>query len=442
MPRATAWSAGLVCAGLVLAASASAQTTTVLSPTGVAQGKFGAAIAGVPDLNGDLRADIILGAPEEGAAKRGRVHVVWGTIGVVIRSLDTPNPDFMGKFGFSVGGIPDVNGDGRGDIIVGAPGENPGSSPDDCGRAYIFSGSTGALLRTLQSPGQEEGGGFGWSVSGIPDVNGDGFGDVVVGAPFEDPGTSPDSVGRAYIYSGATGALLWKLFPHVIEADARFGISVAGVPDFTGDARGDVIVGTMHFAEEGRVSQFNGATGVRIRTVQSPGREPDGLFGFSVSGIPDVNGDGRGDFVVGAPGEDPGTSPANVGRAYIYNGATGQFLWKLLPLHAETDGNFGWSVAGTADLNGDMRGDVVVGAPGVDPGTCPTDCGRAYTYSGATGARLDTLFSLSSATNGRFGAAVGSITDVNLNGRAEVVVAATTEFNGGVRTGRVYLIRK
>jgi hypothetical protein len=154
-----------------------------------------------------------------------------------------------------------VNGDGRGDVVVGAYQEDPGGSPTDAGRAYIFDGSTGALLETLASANEELESYFGRSVSGVSDLNVDGSGDVVIGAYNEDPGASPSNAGRAYIFDGSTGALL--------------------------------------------------------ETFMSPNEEAGGWFGYSVSGVLDVDSDGHGDVVIGARREDPGTSPFEAGRAYI-----------------------------------------------------------------------------------------------------------------------------
>jgi hypothetical protein len=113
----------------------------------------------------------------------------------------SPNEKEAGYFGRSVSGAGDVNGDGYADVVVGAYWENPGSSPDGAGRAYVFDGQTGALLHTLVSPNEEFDGDFGISVSGAGDANGDGYDDVVVGAHWEDPGPSPSNAGRAYTYS-------------------------------------------------------------------------------------------------------------------------------------------------------------------------------------------------------------------------------------------------
>ncbi len=111
-----------------------------------------------------------------------------------------------GYFGESVAGVPDADGDGRGDLFVGAPGEDPGTSPTSAGRAYLFSGNTGAPLFELQSPNEEFQGSFGYSVAGVPDTDGDGRGDLLVGANQEDPGASLRNAGRAYLFSGASGS--------------------------------------------------------------------------------------------------------------------------------------------------------------------------------------------------------------------------------------------
>jgi hypothetical protein len=96
-----------------------------------------------------------------------------------------------------------VNGDGASDVLVGARFEDPGGSPTDAGRAYIFSGATGTVLYTLISPNEEEFGSFGISVLGPGDVDNDGYLDVVVGAYHETPAGGPSRAGRAYVITPA-----------------------------------------------------------------------------------------------------------------------------------------------------------------------------------------------------------------------------------------------
>jgi hypothetical protein len=107
--------------------------------------------------------------------------------------------------------------------------------------------------------------------------------------------------------------------------------------------------------------------------------EPDGRFGEAVAGLPDCNGDGRGDFVVGAPHEDPGFASRDNGRAYVYSGAGGRFLFKLLPVSGHADEYFGYSLGALHDTNGTGRPEIVVGAPGDDSPSFG-HAGAAYIY--------------------------------------------------------------
>lgn len=165
---------------------------------------------------------------------------------------------FVGFFGESVSNVQDLNGDGIEDVVVGAHQEGP-TDTEWPGRAHVFSGSTGDLLHTLLPDTNEAGANFGRSVSGISDIDLDGMGDIVVGAKFE----SLDPEGRAYIFSGMTGQRLHTLTSPDIFYGALGG-SVSGVPDVNGDGRGEVVVGDLQLDEEegeqgGRVYLFESA---------------------------------------------------------------------------------------------------------------------------------------------------------------------------------------
>ncbi len=249
-----------------------------------------------------------------------------------------------------------------------------------------------------------------------------------------------------FLYSGATGQFLRTLVTPTPAPGGRCGDAVAGLPDVNGDGRGDVVVGASAESSagtlgSGQVHVFSGATGVRLRTLVSPGREAGGGFGEAVSAVPDVNQDGRADIVVGAPREDPGSSPIDNGRAYVYSGATGSLLLKLLPPSSESEDDFGDAVAGLPDLNGDGRGEIAIGAHDADPGTAPHNSGRVHVYSGATGLRLFTLASPAQTDDGRFGSAVASVPDTNANGRADIAVGAEGE-GSPATAGRAYLFRR
>jgi hypothetical protein len=345
---------------------------TLASPS-AERGGFGTAVAAVPDADGDGVEEVLVGASFEvlNPINAGRAYVFSGASGALLHTLNSPNPQASGRFGFAVSGVPDLDGDGRGDLLIGAYNEGFG------GRAYVFSGATGALRRTLVSPDSNPGkGAFGGAVAGVEDLDGDGRGDLLIGAYGEDDG------GHAYAFSGATGVRLHTLTAPP-DGGGRFGWAVAAVPDADGDGRPDLLVGAREahpgpspFAS-GRAYLFSGATGLRLHTLASPDEEENAYFGATLSGVEDLDGDGRGDLLVGAHNEDPDGGPGNAGRAYVFSGASGALLHALRSPDGEINGIFGWAVAGTPDLDGDSRGDLLVGAPGEGVG------GRAYVFSGA-----------------------------------------------------------
>lgn len=432
-----------------LCGSAPAQVVTLSSGNEVTSGFFGGAISGVPDVNGDGRGDIVVGAPNEpfnGISGAGRVYILTGTTGGVLRAIGSPNPRFGGNFGICVAGTPDIDGDGRGDVIVGASSE--GDAPIAMGRAYIFSGATGALIAELSSPNAQTGGTFGNSVAWLPDASGDGVPDVVVGAPNETVGSRPAGSGQAYVFNGLTGALIVSLVPATPRQQGQFGYAVTGIPDRNNDGRGDVVVGAPREGipeNSGRIHFYSGATGVRFSTNQSPNMALNGFFGYSLATVPDASGDGFPDIAVGAPLEHPQTSPMNAGRAYIYNGRTGGLWKKVVPIIQMPDMQFGISVGGVDDMNGDGRGDVIVGSWQETPASSPAKCGRAHVHSGIDGTRLTTFASPHRVGDGRFGVSVTGVPNTNppAGNRGDIAIGASAE-NGGSSlqdAGRAYLIR-
>lgn len=437
-------------AGVVAApAQVSAQVTVLQSPNGVESGYFGGAIAGIGDVDGDGAGEVLVGSAGErpgGLANGGRAYLLSGRTGALMRTFVSPLLQADGRYGAAVARVPDANGDGIDDLLIGAPGEGANRT----GRAYLYSGRTGNIMRVFYPPSPQADGYFGQTVAGIGDVDGDGRGDVIVGAPDENGG-GVQGAGRIHVFSGASGSLIRTIISPGRIAGGSFGESISDVPDANGDSIPDVLVGAPKEtppggpARAGRVYLFSGATGQLLVAMQSPGLETDGGFGESVAGIPDLDGDGRGDIVVGAPAENPGSSPVDCGRAYVYSGATGSLVWKLIPPVAEAGGNYGKSVAGMADITGDGRGDIIVGAWRENPGAVPADCGRVHLYSGRTGARYLTLPSTGQSPDGLFGFAVTAVPDTNNNGRPDVAVAAIGESydsDAAAYAGRVYIIRQ
>ncbi len=159
--------------------------------------------------------------------------------------------------------------------------------------------------------GHERNASFGTSVASAGDVNGDGYDDVVVGAPLYGPGDP----GAAFLFLGsATGpstAPDWAVWPH--QAYASFGTSVASAGDVNGDGYDDVVIGAPFYGPDDGGAAFlflGSATGLSATPDWTTfGHQTNGELGTSVASAGDVNGDGYDDVVVGAPLYGPGDLP-------------------------------------------------------------------------------------------------------------------------------------
>jgi hypothetical protein len=279
------------------------------------------------------------------------------------------------RFGWSVSTAGDVNGDGYSDIIVGAPGSG-------AGRAYIYFGGTSMdNIADVTMTGEAASDGFGGSVSRAGDVNGDRYSDVIVGAPYNDAGE--DEAGRSYIYFGGTSMdNIADVTMTGEAADDRFGISVSTAGDVNGDGYSDVIVGAnwndAGGEGAGRSYIYLGGTSMdNSADVTMTGEAAYDNFSFSVSTAGDVNRDGYSDVIVGAYTNNAGGAYA--GRAYIYfGGISMDNIADVIMTGEATSDGFGGSVSTAGDVNGDRYSDVIVGASLNDAGG--TMAGRAYIY--------------------------------------------------------------
>lgn len=228
---------------------------------------------------------------------------------------------------------------------------------------------------------------FGWSVATTGDVNGDGYSDIIVGAPWYDNGQFNE--GLALVYHGSsTGpatAPAWTAEGN--QASALYGSSVATAGDVNGDGYSDIIVGAPNYdndeIDEGRVFVYHGSASglstVPARAVES--NQEEVFFGAAVASAGDVNGDGFSDVIIGAPHYDNGQT--DEGRVFVFHGSTAG----LSPASVWTaEGNqvnarFGSAVALAGDVNGDGFSDVVIGSPTYDNGQ--SDEGGAFVYHGS-----------------------------------------------------------
>lgn len=323
--------------------------------------------------------------------------------------------------GASVSGAGDVDGDGIPDLIVGASGAHaPGQLEE--GSAFVYSGATGGMIWQFSIPSWDEI--WGVSVSGAGDVNADGLDDVIVGA-FSATGLSSEGV--AFVYSGATGALLWRFDGQ--GGSAYLGKSVSGAGDVDRDGFDDLIVGATGapggLARIGSAYVYSGATGTLI--WQFDGQEREDLFGESVSGAGDVDGDGHDDVIVGTSWTDPG-GLQDAGSAHVYSGATGALIWQFNG--QQRWAHLGNSVSSAGDVDEDGFDDVIVGRELADPGG-RREAGSAYIYSGATGTLIRQF---DGAKRGdRLGHSVSGAGDADGDGTPDLIVGAINAplTNGG-----------
>ena len=318
--------------------------------------------------------------------------------------------------GSSVAIVGDVNGDGYADYLVGAPNAAVGGYVL-AGFATLRSGLDGSEIRRFDGASYEEYRGF---VAALGDVDGDGIPDYSVAAPTIPIG-SWDAAGTIAVFSGATGAFLYEV--NGAEANANYGLRVAGIGDVDLDGRSDIAVGvpshvTMGFVHAGAVLIYSGADGALIRLIE--GQRAGGSLGFSVSAIGDVDGDGRADFVAGEPG-DGSTIP---GAARVISAWTGVQIYGFQGV--STTDLFGFGVAGLGDTDGDGIADVAVSAPAASDAS-HTECGAIPVFSGAT---KGVLFTIRGVSDGqRLGTSIAAAGDVDLDGRGDLVVG-TTVYSG------------
>jgi glycosylphosphatidylinositol phospholipase D len=325
--------------------------------------------------------------------------------------------------GTSVAGLGDVNGDGLGDVALGAP-FSSASLRALAGAVYVVFGKASTEpvdLAALGEAGYRIDGNrvfdlAGITLSGTGEANGDGRHDVLLGGTrsgayvvYGKPGS--EAVDLRHLAGKGYRISLSKIDDPEGESESGhdFYAPLGAAGDVNGDARGDSVIGMPEATFKGRPSAGaafvvygkSGDSTVRLRALGSDGfridgAEPESRTGQAVAGAGDVNGDGRADVVVGAPGLTFGGrprfeefDPPESGAAYVVFGGEENGRLDLAHLGdrgfrvrgARGNDHAGRSVAGIGDLNADSRSDLVVGAPGVDRG-CRSGTGAAYVVYG------------------------------------------------------------
>jgi hypothetical protein len=402
----------------------------------------GASMAGVGDLNGDGYDDFAVGASTSsppGIQSAGIVYILlghnashpYGTIDLALGSAPgrvtrVLGANEMGFLGSSVAAAGDVNGDGRADIIIGAPNDNAGA-----GGVYVLFGRSNweDVYLTSLAPSDTRGfalaisgavGLCGTSVAGAGDVNGDGVADIVFGCPQQGMG----AYGLAYVVFGSGNRDLHGIEPDVMSAQEgyfvanpsvvndKLGSSVASAGDFNGDGIYDLVISAklgnggagvfyvlfghrdalMGFVVPG--GPLEPEDGFRIFPAHLNGLE----YNYAARAAGDVNGDGYGDLVVGVPWTTSPTGSECIGDAYVLYGHDGSSVpygdvnlasfvassVRGYAVHSSFSTScMGYSVSGAGDVDGDGLSDVLIGAQFM-PNPDSSEFGGAYLLYGVT----------------------------------------------------------
>ncbi len=407
---------------------------------------LGNSVGTAGDVNGDGYDDIVMGAPGANQAYvflggASGLPVYGGGYGDFSARITIAGTTPGDNFGCSVGTAGDVNGDGRADVIVGASNASY-YSLTACGEAYVYRGSAAGMDTTVfwTEVGPVGGAHFGSSVGTAGDVNGDGLGDVVVGAPDY---ASPESgEGLVAVFQSVKTTMISSFFVEGNMTGAYLGLSVATAGDVNGDGFGDVVAGEYGYSNgqtgEGAIQLYYGGGDPPAATPgwAAPGDFASSNYAWSVAGAGDVNGDGYDDYLVGDPTYSDGTASGR-GRVFlVYGSPFGPSGW-WAGIGGAAGDQLGVSAASAGDINGDGYDDIIVGAHQGGAGV-----GKALVWYGRSGGltagqAADSV--VASAAGTQFGGSVAGAGDVNGDGYADVVVGAPADMSTVSGEGGVFL---
>jgi len=475
-----------------------------------AHDRLGSALASAGDVNGDGFADIIFGVPlgnAVGGTDPGVSYVLFGAASGWSATYDLTA--LSGSNGFSLIGIAhgdeagfsvsggDVNGDGFSDLIIGAWNANR-SGNTGAGDTYVVFGAAAGFSGSIDLSSLNGANGFrlvgvdgddnsGRSVAFAGDVNGDGYGDIIIGASqAESVVDAAYDNGHSYVVFGGADGWAASISLATLDGSNGFridgyygdqwsGYTVAGGGDINGDGYDDLLVGSVQggVSFSGETYVIFGAAGARDAVVSL--QDLDGDNGFVVPGIlnggftsrtlsivGDVNGDGYDDFFIGGAGSADPDGRLNAGETYLVFGAASGWpaSFNLASLNGANgfrligvDIQDGAAVVGSAgDFNGDGFADLIVGALGGEA-TGDVNYGETYVVFGAASGFTATFDLASIDGNNGFridgldlndesGSAVAGVGDVNGDGIDDIIIGANNAYTSGgtAFSGEAYVV--
>ena len=355
---------------------------------------YGHEVLRVGDIDGDTLDDLCVTSPPAGTGGAGTVEIRSEASGALLHTWEHADEDVM--FGRAVAALGDIDGDRCADLLVGAPLRR---TPATAG-VEAWSGRTGTCLWRITDSTAS----FGAALAALGDLDGDGHRDFVVGrSPL-----ALHRTGSAEIRSGKDGHLLHALACE--RTGVWFGGAVAPAGDVTGDGVDDVLVAGNFGGAPGLVTVFDGATGKPHASFSE--EDPDAMFGHSVVATGDLDGDGRGDIAIAAPG---GSGSKDAGRVVVLSGRTGKALYELRGERPRE--GFGASLRWLPDWRGDGKPALAVATRNGGP------IGRGYVrvFDLQHGAPLQTYAAAGAI---RLGVAMLDLGDRDGDGLRELGVSA------------------
>lgn len=412
-----------------------------------AEANLGISVAMAGDVNGDGFSDMLAGAHQfdNGQSNEGIGVLILGAANNLgsVTFLECNQPSAM--MGFAVAGAGDIDGDGFSDVMAGARFYTNGQALE--GAAFIFRGSAAGVITanpTVIESNQVDAR-LGHALSSAGDVNGDGFSDIALGAYQYDKGSNNE--GAVMIHLGSANGVS-TVASQTLESDqieAQFGISVACAGDVNADGFADLIVGARYF-DKGQVNEGaafiyqgsqNGLNATPLSVLES--NQGDAWLGSAVAPAGDVNGDGFSDVLVGSCAFDHGQT--DEGSVFVWYGQAGgikQYAAYVLEID-QPEIQFGYSVAGAGDVNGDGYSDLIIGGSAYSNGQSKEGVYNVYLGSAAGIANAYDIKIEANQDSAYLGSEVASAGDINGDGYGDIIIGAYGYDNGQSNEGIAFV---